>query len=380
MNSTLHTYWRKLARGSRNGLPDQLLLAILTPFAAMYSLAQALRSQLYRSGALQTRKLPRPVISIGNITVGGTGKTPVTAFIARRLLSQGLRVAVLSRGYGGTLEGQSAIVSDGQQTLLEAWQCGDEPYLLASTVAGLMVVIGSDRHAAGMLALEKLSPDVFLLDDGFQHIRLHRDLDILLLDHSRPFGNGRTLPAGLLREPRRAAERADIHIHTRCPKGAPAVPAIGGKPSCRARHTLRDALPLKGGTPFPFGILRDRKALAFAGIAEPQNFFEGLHSQGVNLVSTVAFPDHVSYDGSRIAELAGAMEASGADTLVTTEKDGVKLKQMPENLAARTLLARLDLAIDDPAPLETMLARVLGEHHSTSSDGNDKESCGTGLR
>jgi tetraacyldisaccharide 4'-kinase len=361
MNTTLHTHWRGLAKGGGNGTLDQLLMAILIPFASLYSLVQVLRSQLYRNGILQTRKLPRPVISIGNITVGGTGKTPVTAFIARRLMAQGLRVAVLSRGYGGTLEGQNAIVSDGQHTLLEARQCGDEPFLLASTVTGLIVVIGADRYAAGILALEKLSPDVFLLDDGFQHMRLHRDLDILLLDHSRPFGNGWTLPAGLLREPRRAAERADIHIHTRCPEGEPEVPVIGGKPLCRARHTLRDTLPLEGSNPFPFGVLRDRRALAFAGIAEPESFFEGLRSQGLIPVSTIAFPDHVSYNDSQIAELAGAMKASGADTLITTEKDGVKLKQMPKELAGKTLLARLDLTIDDPAPLEALLFKVLGE-------------------
>lgn len=371
MNSTLHAYWRDLAKGARNGALDHLLLAILIPFASLYSLAQTLRSQLYRNRVLQTRKLLRPVISIGNITVGGTGKTPVTAFIARRLMEQGLKVAVLSRGYGGTLEGQCAIVSDGCRILLEPLQCGDEPFLLASTVPGLMVAIGADRHAAGMLALEKLSPDIFLLDDGFQHVRLHRDLDILLLDYFRPFGNGRTLPAGLLREPRQAAERADIHIHTRCPDRDTRVPVFGNKPSCRARHALRDVVPLEGGNPLPFEKLRDCAVLAFAGIAEPQNFFDGLRSRGVMPVSTIAFPDHVSYDDSRIAELASAIKASGADTLITTEKDGVKLKQIPKELAGKTFLARLDLTIDDPAPLEALMLKALGERCATSAGRNN---------
>lgn len=368
MNTTLHTYWRALAKGDRNGILDRLLLACLIPFASLYSLAQAVRSALYRHGIFQTRHLPKPVISIGNITVGGTGKTPVTAFIARRLLARGLNVAVLSRGYGGTLEGQCAIVSDGRQTFLEARQCGDEPFLLASTVAGLMVVIGSDRHAAGMLALEKLSPDLFLLDDGFQHMRLHRDLDILLLDHSHPFGNGWTLPAGLLREPYRAAARAHLHIQTRCPEGAPAMPAMGDTPSCRARHSLRHILPLRGGAPSPLGSLKHRRVLAFAGIAEPQSFFESLRVQGVKLVSTIGFPDHVSYDESRIAELERAMRTSGADALITTEKDGVKLGRLPEGLEGKILLARLELTMEDTAPLEAVLARVLGTQPESGSD------------
>ncbi len=201
MNVSWHTYWRGLASGSRTGLIDNLVLLLLTPFAWLYSLALRLRALLYRSGILKTHRLPRPVISIGNITVGGTGKTPVTAYIARFLLAQGYRVAVLSRGYGGSLEGQTCVVSDGATIMLSARECGDEPYLLASTVPGLMVVIGTDRYAAGQLAMQQLSPDIFLLDDGFQHLRLHRDLNILLLDFSRPFGNGLTLPAGILREP-----------------------------------------------------------------------------------------------------------------------------------------------------------------------------------
>lgn len=199
MNGSCHAYWRGLASGSRTGRVDTLVLLFLTPWALLYSLAQRLRAELYRSGIVKTHRLPRPVVSIGNITVGGTGKTPVTAYIARFLMAQGYRVAVLSRGYGGSLEGQTCVVSDGATIMLSARECGDEPYLLASTVPGLMVVIGTDRYTAGQVAMQQLSPDIFLLDDGFQHLRLHRDLNILLLDYSRPFGNGWTLPAGILR-------------------------------------------------------------------------------------------------------------------------------------------------------------------------------------
>src|SRR6185369_16185298 len=154
MRSALATYWRGLANGNCNSILDRLLLMCLIPFSLPYTLIQSLRAGLYRIGILRSQRLPRPVISIGNLTVGGTGKTPVTACIARHLLAHGMKVAVLSRGYGGTLEGQTTIVSDGSTICHSAEECGDEPYLLATTVPGLMVIIGTDRHAAWLLALE----------------------------------------------------------------------------------------------------------------------------------------------------------------------------------------------------------------------------------
>jgi tetraacyldisaccharide 4'-kinase len=337
------------------------VLLFLAPSAWLYSLVLRLRALLYLGGIFKTRRLPRPVVSIGNITVGGTGKTPVTACIARFLLAQGYRVAVLSRGYGGSLEGQTCVVSDGLTIMLGAADCGDEPYLLASTVPGLMVVIGTDRYAAGQLAIEQLAPDVFLLDDGFQHLRLHRDLNILLQDFFRPFGNGLTLPAGILREPSSAAGRADLVIFTRAPKGAATPVDTDAVPCCSSSHTIRDLLPLNGGTPVPFSGGHDQKVLAFAGIADPDSFFAGLRDEGLNLVRCLSFPDHVVYSRERCDEIAEAVRTSGADVLVTTEKDGVKLKDLSGGYAGRTLLARLELTIDDPALLQGMLTKLLNQ-------------------
>ena len=359
MISTISAYWRAMANSTSSSLLGRLILALLIPLSLPYALIQRLRAGMYRSGILTTRRLPRPVISIGNITVGGTGKTPVTAYIARLLMAQGLKVAVLSRGYGGSLEGQSAIVSDGGTIRLAASECGDEPYLLASTIPGLLVIIGSDRHAAAQLAMEQLGPDIFLLDDGFQHLALKRDLNILLLDHSRPFGNGWTLPAGLLREPRDAAGRADLVIHTRCPAGDRPAVLVSGKPFCCARHDLADAIPLAGGEPFPLEALADLRLLAFAGIAEPQTFYAGLRARGLNVVATISFPDHAAYGVSRITEISKALNSSRADWAITTEKDGVKLHRLPEELEKMTLLARLALTIDDPTPLMASLRNLL---------------------
>lgn len=359
MKTPFSAYWRAMASGTALDAGSRFLRWLLVPSALVYALVQRMRAWLYRTGILTTRKLPCPVISIGNITVGGTGKTPVTAHIARLLMAQGLKVAVLSRGYGGTLEGQTAIVSAGSGPLFSADQCGDEPFLLASSVPGLVVVIGADRHAAGQLALKECRPDIFLLDDGFQHLRLHRDLNILLLDCTRPFGNGWTLPAGLLRESRRAAGRADLVVLTRCPEGSTATSPVPGKPWCRARHDLGDLLPLTGGEPLQFEALRNSKVVAFSGIAEPQAFIDGLRQQGVQVVASLRFPDHVVYNDDRLAEIEELVKTFAADYAITTEKDGVKLDRLPEASAQKILLARLRLAIDDPASLTTLLFNLL---------------------
>ncbi len=364
MNASYHTYWRELASGCRTGLADKLVLFVLTPFSWIYSIILRLRATLYQSGVMKSNRLPRPVVSIGNLTVGGTGKTPATAYISRILLAQGYRVAVLTRGYGGSLEGQTCVVSDGATIMLGARECGDEPYLLASTVPGLMVVIGADRYAAGQLAMQQLAPDIFLLDDGFQHLRLQRDLNILLLDFSRPFGNHLTLPAGILREPLSAMRRADLLIFTRAPEMASIPLDTHGIPACISSHTLTDMLPLESRNPLPFSSCFDKNILAFAGIADPDVFFAGLRAKGLNLVDSLNFPDHVAYDKERCNEIAAAMRASGADYLVTTEKDGVKLKGFTQELATRTLLARMELTIDTPSLLKGMLTDLLRRHEA----------------
>jgi len=359
MTTSLATYWRRIASGTNESLTGKLLVMLLVPFSILYALILSARSGLYRTGILNCRQLPRPVVSIGNITVGGTGKTPVTAYIARFLMERGVKVAVLSRGYGGSLEGQTSIVSDGVTVRLRPDECGDEPFLLARTIPGLMVIIGADRYQAGLLALNQLSPDILLLDDGFQHLRLQRDLDIVLLDYSRPFGNGWTLPGGLLREPRRAVERADMVLYTRCPDGLAPPPKTPGKIVCNARHQLSAVRPYAGEGELPLSSLKGRKILAFAGIAEPLSFFDGLSAHGLNIAATISFPDHVAYTEPRIAEIVSALRVSGADCMITTEKDGVKLSHLPAGVDEKIFLAPLHLALDDPSLLTAALMNLL---------------------
>ena len=354
-------WWRGVAEGSNNGMASLAMKLLLAPFAVLYGMALRVRALLYQDGILSIHKLPCPVISIGNITVGGTGKTPATMLVAKELQQRGYRVAVLSRGYGGSLEGQVAVVSDGESVLLGPEQAGDEPCLLAQTVPGLMVVIGSDRYQAGLVALERLKPDVLLLDDGFQHIRLHRDLNILLLDATRPFGNGWTLPLGMLRESRSAMKRADLALFTRCQPGQ-VVPDLG-LPCCCSAHRLTGFNQLETGEELPLERLQQGRVAAFAGIADPSAFFDGLQTLGIRLVATLALPDHASYADDRLMLLEQFATSSAADWLVTTAKDGVKLAGCNQAWSNKLVTARLELQLDDPGQLlQSALHKLLSRY------------------
>ena len=350
-------YFRGLASGERRGLADRLLLALLTILSVPYGAAVRLRAFAYASGIFRAHRLNRPVISVGNLTVGGTGKTPMVALVARLLMARGKRVAVISRGYGGSLEGEIRIVSDGRTVFLTAAEAGDEPVHLATAVPGLMAVIGTDRHAAGLLAQERLNPDVFILDDGFQHLRLHRDLNILLMDCRAPLGNGHTLPAGLLREPASAMGRANLVVYTRC-SGAEAPTVHGAIPSCRAGHILTGVELLPSGGREKFDILRGRKGVAFAGIAEPGAFFASLQDKGVEIVAAVSFGDHCRYGEPEILKLLETCRAAGADYLITTGKDAVKLAPFLDRLGT-VYGTVLEMRLTDPTALDAAIDKVL---------------------
>jgi len=356
MNHVAARYWRGIANGNNSSPAARLLILLLILPSLLYGCILHLRACCYRLGIFATRRLPRPVISIGNLTVGGTGKTPVTELIARRLMERGLRVAVLSRGYGGSLEGRTAVVSDGRSLLSTPDQCGDEPVLLARSLPGLMVVIGADRYQAGLLACEQLNPDVFLLDDGFQHLRLQRDLNILLLDCRHPFGNGLPLPAGLMREPSVAARRADLLILTRCIEDeSPAVPCL---PVCRSTHRLSSFRRLADNTALDAATLAGARVAAFAGIADPAAFFCSLEQSGIRPVATLSLPDHEPYNRKTMEKLSLLAGSSRADWLLTTEKDGVKLELADTDLSARVVTAKLKIVFEDEVLLRQALDRV----------------------
>ncbi|MFP4347000.1 MAG: tetraacyldisaccharide 4'-kinase, partial [Desulfococcaceae bacterium] len=220
---------------------DPLLSRLLGFFSVLYGGILELRARGYRRGILKSRRLSCRVISVGNITAGGAGKTPMTIYLSRALQRSGYRVAVVSRGYGGRAQKTGGIVSEPGRIRMGPETAGDEPFMMAQTLGKTPVLVGGDRYRSGITALKRFQPEIILLDDGFQHLKLKRDLDLVLLDCRRPVGNGRVLPRGPLREPLTALKRADAFVLTRCAGTAPDredVPPFLplGKPIFRSVH------------------------------------------------------------------------------------------------------------------------------------------------
>jgi len=312
----------------------------LAPFGWAYSALMRARAFMYGRGLLRRRRLRCKVLSVGNLAAGGTGKTPMVVYLCRRLTGMGLRVAVLTRGYKGSREGETLVVSDGKGAVIDHLECGDEPALLSYLLPEVPVVMGADRYRAGILALERFSPDAVVLDDGFQHMALMRDLDILLADALHPFGNGRVMPAGYLREPSGAAARSDIVVLTRSDRAAGAelgvsIDAVsrasGGRPVLTAVHEPASLRKVWGKGKIDEDGLAGRGVFGFSGIAEPASFALILKRLGAKIVGLKHFPDHHEYTRGDVVSLSKMASSAGAELLVTTEKDAVKLKILPES-------------------------------------------------
>ncbi|GAB6064543.1 tetraacyldisaccharide 4'-kinase [Deferrisoma palaeochoriense] len=347
------------------GLGSKLLLAPLAVAGWFYAQVQAARRWGYRRGVLPSADPGVPVVSVGNVAVGGTGKTPCVEWVCRWFLERGIRPAVLSRGYGGEAAGPVTVVSDGRGRVAGWREAGDEPVLLARRLPGVPVVVGPDRRLTARKAVE-LGARVLVLDDGFQHLRLRRHLDLVTVDVQNPFGNGWCLPRGLLREPPRALADADVVLLTRT-KGVPPdrierARALVSRyapeaPVLATAHEPASWVPLGGGEPLPLEALRGKKVLAFAGIGKPEAFFRDLEALGLRVVEAVPFPDHHAYtDGDR-EQLARWAKLVNAEALVTTEKDGVRLGG-PIPCDAPTLALAIELRVADPGPLVAELERI----------------------
>lgn len=320
------SWHRHLVLQGPEGFLDRLLLGVLIPLGWLYGLVGLFRAALYRWGILPSFRASVPVLSVGNITAGGTGKTPVVDALLKHFLAQGLRVAVVSRGYGGSLREGVGVVSAGEGPQLAADLCGDEPFLLARRNPQALILVARKRADGIRTVVERYQAELIILDDGFQHLAVQRDVDILLLDGNNPLGNGQVLPAGLLREFPPALKRADLLVFTRCPEGTSRPPAsrlCAEKPFFYSRHVLASEAISLAGEVVPLTRLQSKKGVAFAGIADPASFFEALGAKGLRLAENLALSDHVVYDNQLLKRLRSFAE--GADYLITTEKDAVKL-------------------------------------------------------
>lgn len=316
----------------RQWSPISLFLGLCS---LLYSAAVRLRLLAYRKGLVKSKSLPAFVVSIGNITAGGTGKTPFVAMLGDWASRREFSTAILSRGYKRKRSSRKPlVVSDGKGKISSVYDAGDEPILLARKMPSTPVLISKDRYAIGDMAVQQFDSELVLLDDGYQHLSLKRDLNVLLIDAKRPFGNGWMLPLGPLREPVEAVSRADLIVVTRCSEHYPEQELIGflgdmvpGKPVLYSRHRPDEVLFPSTGEVHPPQILEGKHVMAFAGIAHTDDFFEMITGLGAHVVGFKGYPDHYPYGVRDVEELSSWSKRSEVDFLLTTEKDWVRIEE-----------------------------------------------------
>lgn len=317
--------------------------------AVVYGGVVRLRNWLYNRGVLRSVGLRARVISVGNVTVGGTGKTPLVEMLARFLRDEGRRVAVLSRGYGRKEKG-IVVVSDGKEIRVNAEAAGDEPMLLARRLKGIPVLVGRDRAVTGRIAVESFGCNVLLLDDAFQHRRVKRDLDFVSIDSTNLWGNGRLLPAGPLRESLGALARADVVLFARCDASSDVEEAVKRVQRYKrakilfAWHRPLEWVSALDGGEHSLDLLKGKRVVGFAGIGNPEAFRSTLRATGVDLVRLIKFKDHHWYNRGDFERIAGFVDASEAEAIVTTEKDSVRLS-VPQAWEVPVYYLRIDFEI-----------------------------------
>ena len=304
----------------------------MNPLSAIFGAGVSLRNALYDRRVFQVKKLARPVVSIGNISVGGSGKTPFVIALGQLLAERGIAFDVLSRGYGRSSTEIAVVDPNGSPA-----QFGDEPLLIARKLQA-PVIVSADRYQAGLLAEKKFSSKLHLLDDGFQHRRLHRDFDIVLLPAEDQRGS--LLPAGRLREPITALNRADVVVLTDSQ-----AQAVEAKSIWRARRVIE----------FPAAV---GKAIAFSGIARPRQFIEGLKSSRIEVAGTITFRDHHRYEQRDINRLLALKKQTSAGSFITTEKDLINLGALSSQLIPLHI-AKLRIELDSPEQLLMELLKAI---------------------
>ncbi len=326
----------------------------LCPLSFLYGLAMRMRSGLYRAGLKKSYRAAVPVVSVGNLATGGTGKTPMIDFLVKYLGDRAVKCAIVSRGYGGNyLQAVGRVADAHGHLLMTPQECGDEPRLLAVRNPGVPVYVARQKML-GVQAAEQDGAQLILLDDGFQHLAVKRDLDIVLLDAQYPVGNGRVLPAGLLREPVSALQRADLIVMTRSDAKIEKTLRISA-PVMHGRHQLNKRLTTLDGKDVAERDYTGKRCLAFAGIARPDEFFRSLRDFDFTCAEEFALADHQEYTPEILNRLLGL--CNNCDFMVTTEKDAVKLASM--NFPVPCYQVGVDLTFDDISPLAGMLARII---------------------
>ena len=331
----------------------------LLPFSWIYGAGVAIRNIGFDRGWWVSQELPCPVISVGNLTVGGTGKTPMVIALAEKLHQMKLQVGILSRGYrrqskgtvivsGGTCFIMSQDSTPGQKTAINYEVTGDEPALMAARLSGIPIVVDKMRIRGGKTLCQQFHPEVILLDDGFQHRWLHRDLDIVLLDAKRPFSNGNMLPAGRLREPIANLRRGDVIVFTRTSDKFPTsetleqIGRITEAPVLKSVHRAVEWVSLDGARRPIDSKPFSPQPLLLSGIVRPDDFEATIRSIGTHPIAHLTFPDHQHYGTKELERIAELYRTLKADAILTTEKDLIKLPKMLKALQVWALRIGLE--------------------------------------
>lgn len=333
--------------GADQGHPRHVrwLLSFLKGISKIFTGIVMLRAWLYRTGLASRFPLGCQVISVGNVTVGGTGKTPVVEILARTLKEEGRNVAILSRGYrkkekkflerllSGDALSPPRVVSDGKRVLLDSELSGDEPFMLASNLPGVAVVVDKNRVKAGRYAIRHFGSDVLILDDGFQYMKLKHSHEIVLVDSTNPFGNGHLLPRGILREPAENIKRADFIFITKSDGNTDALRARLRSMNEKAeiaecRHRPRYYKNAFSSEILPLEAVNGMKVVTLSGIAAPMSFEKSVSKMGAKILSRERYPDHYRYKAQDIIDVINNADELKADAILTTEKDAVRLPRL----------------------------------------------------
>jgi len=340
-------------------LPVRILLGFLKGVSLIFKQVVALRLFLYRERILRSFPLGCQVISVGNITAGGTGKTPVVEKFAKELHSQGRRVAILSRGYRKKelpwykkFEEKylpPRVVSDGYEVMLDSEMGGDEPYMLASNLPGVVVLVDKDRVKSGKYAIKRFKSDILILDDGLQYQKLKHHVDVVLVDKTNPFGNGNMLPRGVLREPIKNLKRGDFIFITKSDGNSENLRNEIRKLNPKAdliecNHKPRYMKNVYTDEEVSLEWLKGKRVASLSGIAVPQSFESSLRTMGAALISLECYVDHHRYQAQEIIDAINKAHKLGAEALITTEKDAVRFPKLTRT-AVPVFYVRVDIEI-----------------------------------
>ncbi|MCD6329694.1 MAG: tetraacyldisaccharide 4'-kinase [Candidatus Cloacimonetes bacterium] len=339
-----------------------ILSYFFLPLAFLFSLVLTCRRNLYKWKLFRKYRSHTFIISVGNLTIGGNGKTPFTILLARALQEEGMNIAVSHRGYKGAYENTIKLISDENKIFEYALQAGDEPLLLAHNLKGIPVVVGKNRKSAVRLLEEKIHPDVIILDDSYQHIKVHHDFDFLLFNAKNPIGNGFLTPAGMLREPLKSIKYADCFVLNDI-KGECSVPQIFEKystpflsTSYRIDYFVRYMDLTKNFSSFFAG----KKIFLLSGIGNPTSFENSIKELDIKFAHHYQFSDHYEYSKDDIARIIKKTENQKIDAIITTEKDFVKLKELDFNME-RFYFAKLEVKINEMDIFNGILGKLKKE-------------------